>query len=327
MNRGASVRCRGGRWRSLEPSRVVRVKGVANVVDLSERQAIVSVTSEDERAYDQCVRQIASTRQRLDAVRQELADLRRAMVRFEAACHDRVGDLLAELRRVQRGILDHERRLKRLETHPDDEELEHLLDDVDDIDDELDAAFHGETSGAGGSFRTHDARPRHQRSVEGHRQTEAEAKRLYRQLAKRCHPDFAADDPDRQRRVGLMQRVNEAYRGRDLPTLRVLFREAEVTDPEFALRPVSERLAWMRSDLVRLVEEIGEHRSELTALRASEAYRLWRRFEAGEPVLDTLEDTVERRLRSEGRRLDRLVATWRAARDERARDLGVVVVA
>ncbi len=51
---------------------------------------------------------------------------------------------------------------------------------------------------------------------------ETRLKRLYRTLARRYHPDFAADDADREARTRLMILINEAYSARDLDALSVL---------------------------------------------------------------------------------------------------------
>jgi hypothetical protein len=276
-------------------------------------QAIIAARTADEQEYERAVAEAETRRRRLVGLRAELDGLRRGLVRFEAACHARLGDLMAELRRTRRAIADHQRRLDRL----DDEEEPDLLDEEDggpEDDGTRYAAFgtngreHAEPPGDG-------RRPGHR--ARGGREAEAEAKRLYRGLAKRCHPDFARDDGERRRRVGLMQQVNEAYRARDLPTLRRLQREAEAADPTFARRPLAERLAWVRADLLRLEAEAADLRAEIATLRATDAYRLWRRHEAGEPVFDALEDDLEKRLVAEGRRLDRLVVALRTALDER----------
>jgi len=51
---------------------------------------------------------------------------------------------------------------------------------------------------------------------------ETRLKRLYRELARRFHPDLAADDADRDRRNEVMRRINEAYRSRDLDALNAV---------------------------------------------------------------------------------------------------------
>jgi hypothetical protein len=275
--------------------------------------ALIAAQTLDERDYERAVADAETRRKRVRELRAELEALRQGLVRFEAACHARVGDLMAELRRVQRAIADHQRRLDHLD---DEEEPDAPADPLGDAED--DAPRFG---AFGGNGRERDDGPtnghRPVRAPRAGREAEAEAKRLYRGLAKRCHPDFAHDDDDRRRRVALMQQVNEAYRARDLPTLRRLHREAEAVDPAFARRPLAERLAWVRADILRLEAEAADLRAEIATLRATEAHRLWRRYEAGEPVFDTLEDDLEKRLVAEGRRLDRLVVALRTALDER----------
>lgn len=56
--------------------------------------------------------------------------------------------------------------------------------------------------------------------------TEAQVKRLYRQLARRFHPDLAADDTDRAYRTEKMAAVNSAYAARSLTELLALVQEA-----------------------------------------------------------------------------------------------------
>ncbi|MBN1993061.1 MAG: J domain-containing protein [Anaerolineae bacterium] len=51
---------------------------------------------------------------------------------------------------------------------------------------------------------------------------EAEIKRLYRQLARRFHPDLAVDEADRTRRTEKMAAVNNAYAARSLVELVAL---------------------------------------------------------------------------------------------------------
>ena len=57
--------------------------------------------------------------------------------------------------------------------------------------------------------------------------TEAEIKRLYRQLARRFHPDLAADEADRTYRTEKMTAVNDAYAARSLPELLALVQEPD----------------------------------------------------------------------------------------------------
>ncbi|MBZ0287964.1 MAG: hypothetical protein K8I30_10145, partial [Anaerolineae bacterium] len=63
--------------------------------------------------------------------------------------------------------------------------------------------------------------------AEDNSDSEALLKRLFRGLARRYHPDFAADDADRDYRTRLMAMINEAYAARDVGTLQTLMNQDE----------------------------------------------------------------------------------------------------
>lgn len=275
---------------------------------MTVHRAVVHLPRQEERDYERSLRQIALRRRRVDQLQAELALLRGALDRFEALCRARVGDLLAELRRVGQAAADYERRVERLR-------LGASSPDPTDLIEEEPAPFARQPPPDPPIDEPVDEpavpQPRPVGAVA------AEAKRLYLDLAKRCHPDRARDDAERRRREALMLRVNEAFRQHDLAALRALRREAEGADPAFAERPVGERLAWSLAELARLDDLLVDLRAEIIFLRRGETHRLWRRHEAGEPVIDQLERDLDRRLAKEGRRLDALIATYRRLRDER----------
>jgi hypothetical protein len=283
--------------------------------------ALVQAQAPEERDYERRLRLLVAHRRRLTELTAELALLKGALGRFEAVCSARVGSLLAELRRVDQATADYRGRIERLRNPaaPDpedaDEDPEEGPGDGEGAEAESFARLGGNPwSGPNGD----PARERRGEAVEG-TGDEAEAKRLYRDLARRCHPDFARGDAEREQREAMMQRVNEAYRARDLEELRALRRETEADAPGFAERPVGERLAWLAAELERVDALLHGIKAEFARLRGYELHRLWRRYEAGEPVLDELEDDLEGRLRAKNRRLDALIASYLQARGESPR--------
>ncbi|WP_097868900.1 J domain-containing protein [Streptomyces sp. rh34] len=77
-----------------------------------------------------------------------------------------------------------------------------------------------------------------------------EARKLYRELARRSHPDLAQDEPERQRRDEFIARVNAAYGRGDVDLLKELAAEW-AAGPVQPLTPLSEseelyaRLEWL----------------------------------------------------------------------------------
>src|SRR5271166_6488067 len=83
-----------------------------------------------------------------------------------------------------------------------------------------------------------------------------ELKRLYREVAKRVHPDLATDEADRRKREQLMADANAAYQSGDVETLRRILEEYESS-------PESVRGEGVAADLVRVIRQIKQIRSRL----------------------------------------------------------------
>lgn len=85
-------------------------------------------------------------------------------------------------------------------------------------------------------------------------------KQLYRQLARRYHPDLATDPAEQQQRNALMARINSAYADRDLDTLQALIKQPPGTIPaqplaELQLKELRQVLAQLEARVQALAQE------------------------------------------------------------------------
>lgn len=274
----------------------------------SERGDLVKALPPAEQLYQRQLTVIADRRRELADLERDLTTLREAVTGFEALAQARLGELFAELRRLESATADYSHRLARMRAALDARILDEL--DLENLEDEEDIP-----AGAGFGTSTGRGRQRGPHVPEATRRwlaTEAaEAKRLYIELAKRLHPDLARDDDDRQRRERIMQRVNEAFRLRDLAELRAVHLESIAADPNWADRPVTDRLAWAEAELRRLDVALEETRLALARLRGGELYRLYTRHESGEPVFTDLRRRIEARTATESQRLERMKTSYR----------------
>ncbi|MCX5211709.1 rhodanese-like domain-containing protein [Kitasatospora sp. NBC_00240] len=93
-----------------------------------------------------------------------------------------------------------------------------------------------------------------------------DAQRIYRDLARRAHPDLSTDPAEQRRRSAFIARVNEAYAYGDAKALAELAEEWS-TDPEAAPAVDSpDRLAWLRQRLEWLGGKIAEVATEQVRL-------------------------------------------------------------
>jgi hypothetical protein len=111
---------------------------------------------------------------------------------------------------------------------------------------------------------------------------------VYRQLAKRFHPDLALTQDERIRRQEMMLRINEAFGERNLAALEAIARETERDDPAFGFRPIVERLAWATLEIVRLDGMIAQLETQIGSLRSSRTYEYWRATELIDDTIDRL---------------------------------------
>ncbi len=137
-----------------------------------------------------------------------------------------------------------------------------------------------------------------------------ELKRLYREAAKKMHPDLADDPEERKRRDGYMARVNEAYRRGDETALRTLLEEWQHS-------PESVKGEGVPADLIRTIRRIAQVKkrlrdieSQLTELRSSELAELHAKVLAAESegrnLLSEMAVSVETQIAQSLNRLQRL---------------------
>jgi hypothetical protein len=86
-----------------------------------------------------------------------------------------------------------------------------------------------------------------------------ELKKLYREAAKRVHPDTAADEKDRARRERLMKEVNAAYAAGDEDALRHILAGLDAS-PDTAQGP------GIGADLIRVLRQLRQIRDRIAAI-------------------------------------------------------------
>lgn len=132
---------------------------------------------------------------------------------------------------------------------------------------------------------------------------QAAEKRLYRELARRFHPDLAANNVERAYMTAIMTTANVAYQNHDIQTLQDLSDEASATavaSLESVKNPQQRRL---QEQILKVQRRQRRAQQQLKTLRQENSARLWRRAEAlkaeglawWEVVHDELQSLCQRR--------------------------------
>jgi len=86
-----------------------------------------------------------------------------------------------------------------------------------------------------------------------------ELKKLYREAAKRAHPDTATDEKDRARRERLMKEVNAAYVAGDEDSLRRILADLDAS-------PDAVQGLGVGADLIRVLRQLKQIRDRIAAI-------------------------------------------------------------
>ncbi len=99
-------------------------------------------------------------------------------------------------------------------------------------------------------------------------------KKLYREVAKRIHPDLATDEEERQRRQHLMAEANQAYEDGDEQRLRAILHGWESSPELVKGEGVAAELIRTIRKIVQSQERLKTIQQEIEALEQTELYQL-----------------------------------------------------
>jgi len=139
-------------------------------------------------------------------------------------------------------------------------------------------------------------------------QASPELKRLYREVAKRIHPDLTSDREDRLKRQQFMAQANEAYERGDEPALTKILTQYECS-------PEAVQGEGPGAELIRVIRRISQARSRLSEIEAemqellrSDLCQLKSRLDEarghGRDVLKEMVEKVEQQIAEAKRRLE-----------------------
>lgn len=273
---------------------------------------------------------IAVRQRQAEALETELIALREVLQEFTNAVLGRVDSLIAEVRHARSVVADLEARLA-MDDEPLDPDIAAAVAEMAQkltglITDKMNGAgfepdprlsgLFGDASGIplGGPAGEAGAEPDEEmgdeplrpgrRNSPGREAARREAQALYRDLARRYHPDWARSEDDRAQREAIMQRVNAAYADLDLVALRRFARE---TDPaKVAQLSLDDKIRWAEAEITRLDRLIDGQSAELDRLQDTRAYRLWLQQQSGEAVFAKVERDLSRERFRLARRLREL---------------------
>ncbi len=107
-------------------------------------------------------------------------------------------------------------------------------------------------------------------------------KKLFREVAKRIHPDLATNDADRARRQKLMAEANRAYEDGDEAKLQAILEDWETSPESVEGEGVGPELIRVIRKISQIQRRFVEIEAEMEQLSTSDLYQLWAKTEEAE---------------------------------------------
>jgi hypothetical protein len=231
--------------------------------------------------------EVSRKKQELEELEQELAEKeldlstsRRDLHMFEIRYQQKVGRKYAELDQLKALILDIATRM-----HPDSENFKAQAE-----------AAHEQANQSTHNWEIHQEEAEIERL-----EPSEELKKLFRDAAKKIHPDLTTDPQERERRHALMTRLNQAYELGDLEQVQEILRDWEVINDWEQLTP-GKRLSRLLKQIGQVRHRFNQIQAELEQLQLLEMFRLKEYVEEsekqGEDVLNEMVKDVEEKLQN-----------------------------
>ena len=200
----------------------------------------------------------------------DLATLRAELAEFEGRYLRTVGVLYAELDEIEAQIA-----LAQARRHPDDSEAQ-------------EKAARARAQAEESARSVTPAAETKTKPTEG-------LKKLFRDVAKRIHPDLATNDADRMRRQQLMAEVNLAYENGDEAKLRSILADWETSPESVEGEGVGPELIRVIRKISQIQRRFVEIEAEMQQLTTSDLHQLWIKTEEAESQgRDLLKDLASR---------------------------------
>ncbi|MBK7897474.1 MAG: hypothetical protein IPJ90_21825 [Anaerolineaceae bacterium] len=208
-----------------------------------------------------------SLRPRLVEAEAELSDRLAAISAFEFKLRSRIAKLTDKLDKLDAEIQELKRQMRWLgegwQTDPENEAA---------------AWASGKSASESGEYRYHTA-PKAPRQALAEEE-KVSLKQLYRQLARRFHPDMAVDEADRDYRTQMMWAINAAYAAGDLEKLEQLLLEPDAPHT-IAIQSDQEQLDLLTRELTRVQNRLEEIAEEMVRLDKHQSAVMMRRQAKG----------------------------------------------
>jgi len=234
---------------------------------------------------------------------------------FLGKYYSKVGIVYVKLDKLNLRIKEYQHRINLAQSkRPSQEDLNIIEEEIDEIFSRERSKVDSLESEASESSEEYRRHLEEEKEEHLDHEFQKELKKLFRKLALRFHPDRAKDDKQKKEFHKIMAAINEAYKNKDLETLKKYMKQAE-REEKIAKETLEEKLTRLKEDYKIILGIIAKLRAELEDLKANETYKLKEKDDKakkeGRDLLQELATSIKAEISENQMRLDELVAQYK----------------
>ena len=243
--------------------------------------------NERKNSSDGLKEEIVEKRTLIADLTEEVASLKSELAIFEAEYHGRVGVLYVKLDELELAIKEYLKRIELLR----DGKVRNLVDLEKTIEEQFKSDYKKikeEKEEAEQYTEEYEAVKEKPKLDE---ESEKRLKSLYRELAKKFHPDMARTPEEKERFHKIMAEINQAYNDKDLKKMEELAKRLKAPERVLIKETLEEEFERLLRESKKLDDIISRLEDELVAIKNSDTYKFKVRVdEAGAEGRDLLEE-------------------------------------
>jgi hypothetical protein len=250
--------------------------------------------------------EITAKREVIADLSEEVSSLKNELAIFEAEYHGRIGVLYVKLDELELAIKEYLKRIEMLKSG----DIRNLADIERTIEEQFKSDYERlkEEREEAEQYSEEYEKVREKPKLD--EESEKKLKSLYRELAKKYHPDMARTPEDKEKFHKIMAEINEAYNNKDLQKLKELAMELRTPEKVSFRETLEEELERLQKESKKLDEIISRLEDELAAIRNSDTLKFKEKVDKtraeGRDLLKEMEDGLRKEIKQKEKDIERV---------------------
>ena len=259
-----------------------------------------------DNSTEEITEEITAKREIIADLSEDVSSLKNELAIFEAEYHGRIGVLYVKLDELELAIKEYLKRIELLKNG----DIRNLVELERTIEEQFKSDYERlkEEKEEAEQYSEEYEKVREKPKLD--EESEKKLKSLYRELAKKYHPDMARTPEDKEKFHKIMAEINQAYNDRDLEKMEELAIRLKYPEKVFVKESLEEEFERLLRESEKLDEIISRLEDELDVIRNSDTFKFKINVDEagaeGRDLLKEMEDGLKTKIGQKETELERV---------------------